>query len=146
MVAGDRARRTIFRRPGVDDRVGAARKNRNENCVSCGPMSDRGPGPTTFSIRVTSDGVTVVSLFGELDVTTVDELRPSLNSLVARRLPRVEFDLSRLRMIDSIGTGVLVAFYKGMRAHGGDVVLRETGGQPLAILRLVHLDRVLLQP
>ncbi|HTA21321.1 MAG TPA: STAS domain-containing protein [Polyangia bacterium] len=109
-------------------------------------MSDPQVGSTTFSIRVTSDGVTVVSLFGELDVTTVDDLRPSLNSLAARRLSRVELDLSRLRMIDSIGTGVLVAFYKRMRAHGGEVVLRETGGQPLAILRLVHLDRILLRP
>jgi hypothetical protein len=41
---------------------------------------------------------------------------------------------------------VLVAFYKRMRAHGGVVVPRETGGQPLAILRLVHLDRILVQP
>jgi anti-sigma B factor antagonist len=97
-----------------------------------------------FSVRESPDGVTVVSLHGELDVTTVEGLRPSLQHMVERRLSRVEFDLRRLRMIDSIGTGVLVAFYKGMREHGGEVVLRETGGQPLAIFRLVHLDRVLM--
>jgi anti-sigma B factor antagonist len=102
--------------------------------------------PMNFSIQERPTGTTVIELKGELDITTVDELKPSLDDLIARRSMRVEFDLSRLRMIDSIGTGLLVGFYKRMRAHCGTVALRAADGQPLAILKLIHVDRVLVQP
>ena len=97
----------------------------------------------TFSICPHPDGGVVVTIAGELDVTTTGDLEPALDELAGRAL-RVEIDLSQLRMIDSIGIGLLIGFYKDTRDRGGDVVLREAGGQPLALFRLVHLDRLMM--
>jgi anti-sigma B factor antagonist len=97
-----------------------------------------------FSICLNSDGATVVTIAGELDVTTKGDLERALNELVAARAPRVEIDLSQLRMIDSIGIGLLVGLYKCARDRGGEVVLREAAGQPLALFRLLQLDRLMM--
>jgi anti-anti-sigma factor len=90
-------------------------------------------------------GVTVV-LSGELDINTVDGLRTVFDDLVALEVGHIEINLRRLRMIDSLGVGALVGFYKRIRAQGGEVVLRECGGQPMAILQLVHFDRFMMAP
>ena len=97
----------------------------------------------TFSICPNPDGAVVVTIGGELDVTTTGALEPVLDELAARA-PRVEIDLSQLRMIDSIGIGLLIGFYKGTRDRGGEVVLRDAGGQPFALFRLVQLDRLMM--
>jgi anti-anti-sigma regulatory factor len=47
-------------------------------------------------------------------------------------------------MLDSSGVGALVALYKRIRAQGGDVVMTGLRDQPLAIFRLLRLDRVML--
>ncbi len=95
----------------------------------------------TFSIAPGSNGAVVLRLVGELDVVTYDSLRVPLDELVEARTPVVEIDLSQLRMIDSVGIGLLVVFYKRVREGGGEVVLRDASGQPLALLRLVQLER-----
>jgi anti-anti-sigma factor len=87
-----------------------------------------------------------VALSGELDVNTVDDLRTVFEHLVALEVRHIEINLRGLRMIDSLGVGALVGFYKRIRAQGGEVVLRECGGQPMAILHLVHFDRFMMGP
>jgi anti-sigma B factor antagonist len=98
----------------------------------------------TFSISVTDSGVTRLSISGELDVVTVPELRAEIEKLLARKPPRVEVDLSALRMLDSSGVGALVSLYKRVRANGGEVVMMGLRDQPLAIFRLLRLDRVMI--
>jgi anti-sigma B factor antagonist len=98
----------------------------------------------TFSIAPSRDGAVTVALIGELDVATSCEFRDALDVVVASRAQLVELDLSQLRLIDSVGIGLLVAFYKRTRDQGGEVVLREAGGQPLALFRLVQLDRLMM--
>jgi anti-anti-sigma factor len=77
-----------------------------------------------------------------LDINTVDELRPAFDRLVTVGPRRVDVNLRRLRMIDSIGVGALIGFYKRVRAQAGDVLFHECAGQPLAIFRLVHFERL----
>jgi anti-sigma B factor antagonist len=55
----------------------------------------------------------------------------------------VEVDLSRLRIVDSSGVGALVSLYKRLRAQGGEMVVSGLQNQPLAIFRLLRLDRVM---
>jgi anti-sigma B factor antagonist len=100
----------------------------------------------TFSISPGSDDVIDVTLAGELDATTAGDLSPTLGVLGERRPSRVNVDLSQLRMIDTIGLGVLVGFYKRLRQHGGHVMLRRPRGQPLAILLLARLERMIERP
>jgi anti-sigma B factor antagonist len=96
-----------------------------------------------FEIKTTS-GVTHLAIEGELDAVTVSDLRPDLEKLVKGRPTLVEVDLSTLRMVDSSGVGALVSLYKRVRAQGGSVVIKGLRDQPLAIFRLLRLDRVML--
>ena len=98
----------------------------------------------TFSISTTDAGITRLAIEGELDAVSVSELRGDIEKLLARRPGRVEVDLSLLRMVDSSGVGALVSLYKRVRAQGGDVVVTGLRDQPLAIFRLLRLDRVMI--
>jgi anti-sigma B factor antagonist len=98
----------------------------------------------TFTISTTADDGSVrLAIEGELDAVSVSDLRSDLEQLLARRPPRVEVDLARLRMVDSSGVGALVSLYKRARAQGGTVVVSGLRDQPLAIFRLLRLDRVM---
>ncbi|HXU64427.1 MAG TPA: STAS domain-containing protein [Polyangia bacterium] len=96
-----------------------------------------------FEIKNAS-GVTHLAIEGELDAVTVSDLRPDLEKLVKAKPTLVEVDLSTLRMVDSSGVGALVSLYKRVRAQGGSVVIKGLRDQPLAIFRLLRLDRVML--
>jgi len=79
---------------------------------------------------------------GTLDAVTAPELRPTLDQLVAENRKLITIDLAALRLIDSSGVGVLVSLFKRVRAHGGDVRITGLRDQPLAIFKLLRLDRV----
>lgn len=96
-----------------------------------------------FEIKASSS-VTQLAIEGELDAVSVSELRPDLEKLVKSKPTSVEVDLSSLRMVDSSGVGALVSLYKRVRAQGGSVVIKGLRDQPLAIFRLLRLDRVML--
>lgn len=98
----------------------------------------------TFSISTSEDGLTRLAIEGELDAVSVSDLRGDLEKLLARQPSRVDIDLSRLRMVDSSGVGALVSLYKRVRAQGGSVVVSGLRDQPLAIFRLLRLDRVMV--
>ena len=98
----------------------------------------------TFSRTDTGD-VTVFRIEGALDAMSTPELRGVIDAIVADRRPRVEVELSGLRLIDSSGVGAIVSLYKRMRAQGGQVTVKGLRDQPLAIFRLLRLDRVLAE-
>lgn len=98
----------------------------------------------TFSISINEAGVIRLSIEGELDAVTVSDLRIEIEKLLMRQIGRVEVDLSQLRMLDSSGVGALVSLYKQVRARGGEVVVLGLRDQPLAIFRLLRLDRVMV--
>jgi anti-sigma B factor antagonist len=89
------------------------------------------------------EGAVRLMIEGELDAISVFDLRPVLDGLVTKRPKRVEVDLSRLRIVDSSGVGALVSLYKRLRAQGGEMVVSGLQNQPLAIFRLLRLDRVM---
>jgi len=92
------------------------------------------------------DGATHLRIEGQLDAVSVSDIRPELEKLVASRPPVVEVDLAELRMVDSSGIGALVSLYKRVRAHGGVVIMKGVRDQPLAIFRLLRLDKIMLRP
>ncbi|MCA9678862.1 MAG: STAS domain-containing protein [Kofleriaceae bacterium] len=79
---------------------------------------------------------------GSLDVLTAPELMPTIDQLVEEKRPRVTVDLSGLDIIDSSGVAVLVALYKRVRAVGGHVTVAGARDQPLAIFKLLRMDKV----
>jgi anti-sigma B factor antagonist len=96
-----------------------------------------------FTVKDTGEAV-VLKIEGELDAVTVAELRPIVDRLANDARGRVVVDLSALRLIDSSGVGALVSLFKQVRARGGEVVVENVKDQPLAIFRLLRLDKVLM--
>lgn len=100
-----------------------------------------------FSISV-ENGAAVLRIEGELDAGSLPDLRPALSGISGGQPPPpwVVVDLSALRLIDSSGVGAIVSLYKAVHAYGGSLAITGAQGQPLAILRLLRLDRLLSDP
>jgi anti-sigma B factor antagonist len=79
---------------------------------------------------------------GALDALTARDVRPVFDQVVADKPPRVTIDLKALTLIDSSGVGAIVSLFKRVKADGGQVVVVQAQDQPLAVLKLLKLDRV----
>jgi anti-sigma B factor antagonist len=87
---------------------------------------------------------TTLKIDGSLDAISTPELRSAIDLLVAEKRKAIVVDLSALRLIDSSGVGAIVSLYKRTRAHGGKVSVTGLRDQPLAIFKLLRLDKVLV--
>lgn len=96
----------------------------------------------TFS-RTDDGEQTVLRIEGVLDALTAPEIRPMVEALVGEQRKAIVVDLSALRLIDSSGVGVIVGLFKRCGAFGGSVRVSGLRDQPLAIFKLLRLDRVL---
>ena len=85
-----------------------------------------------------ADGVPVVTVSGELDVSNVDLLKASVASVTANHPERIIFDLSDLRYIDSAGIAVLLA-----AAAESAVRLRDPSRAVRRVVELTGLTDVL---
>ncbi|MEU5879316.1 STAS domain-containing protein [Spirillospora sp. NPDC047279] len=77
-------------------------------------------------LRVTArahDGLTVVSLRGELDIANADDLRQELQSARREHGDDVVLDLADLEFMDSHGLSVIIAGFKAASAAGGGLVI-----------------------
>jgi anti-sigma B factor antagonist len=99
---------------------------------------------TTFQISAAGDGAVRLVIGGELDNVTTPRLRDEVKALLSRKPRRLEVDLSQLQLIDSSGVGMVVSLYKAVRDYGGQITITGLRDQPLAIFRLLKLDRGLL--
>ncbi len=99
--------------------------------------------PIEFS-RTDQGDVSNVSIAGTLDVNTAPELAGLIDQLVTEKRRSVVVDLAGLQLIDSSGVAVLVALYKRVRAVGGQVQVTNARDQPLAIFKLLRMDKVFL--
>lgn len=92
--------------------------------------------------RTDNSDETVLRIEGVLDALTAPEIRPTIDALVAEQRKVVVVDVSSLRLIDSSGVGVIVSLAKRSRTFGGLVRVAGLKDQPLAIFKLLRLDRV----
>jgi anti-sigma B factor antagonist len=92
--------------------------------------------------RTDIEGESRLRIAGALDALTVREIGPVIDGLVADRRPRIVVELAELTLIDSSGVGAIVSLYKRVKADGGQVVVEGARDQPLAVLKLLKLDRV----
>lgn len=99
--------------------------------------------PQEFGVDVSrTDGITVVSVRGEVDLYTAPKLREQLDGAVHGDSPQVVVDLGQLDFIDSTGLGVLVGALKQARAAGGDVTLRNPTRATHKILEIAGLTEL----
>lgn len=96
-----------------------------------------------MSLSRTDNGEeTLLKIEGTLDAVNAPELRPTLDAVIGEKRKQINVELSALRLIDSSGVAVFVSLLKRARAYGGNVKLVGLSGQPLAIFKMLQLDRV----
>ncbi|GAC1315723.1 MAG: anti-sigma factor antagonist BldG [Acidimicrobiales bacterium] len=84
----------------------------------------------------------VITLGGELDISTAPELWAAIDRALANDHVTLVLDLSQLGFVDSTGLGVFVRAGKELRAKGGTLVLRSPGERVAKLLALTRLEEV----
>ena len=93
-------------------------------------------------LRIDLEGELRLKVEGALDALTAVDVRPIFDQVVAEKPARVTIDLESLTLIDSSGVGAIVSLFKRVKADGGQVVVVHAHEQPLAVLKLLKLDRI----
>jgi anti-sigma B factor antagonist len=84
----------------------------------------------------------VLSVVGELDVSSSPQVRNEVVRLVTDGATDVVLDLTAVPFVDSFGLGVLVSALKRTRAGGGRLALVVTEPNVRRLLTLTGLDEV----
>src|ERR1700722_3832352 len=76
--------------------------------------------PAKFTVEVHDlSGLTVMKLYGELDLSSAETLREALLPLDLDAAPNIEMDLRGLSFLESMGIGLIGSVCKRIRASGG---------------------------
>jgi anti-anti-sigma factor len=101
---------------------------------------DGDPSPeVVIDIDVDPSGASIVSVSGELDISTAGKLQTAVESVIDKQSERVIFDFSELRFMDSAGIAVLV----GAAAKLPHVHLRNPSPAVRRIVEITGLSDVL---
>jgi anti-anti-sigma factor len=79
---------------------------------------------------------------GDLDLASVEGLRPRWFALAAERPEAIVIDLRDVQFLDSAALSLFVSLLKRQRQHGGELLLRGASERVTRLLRLTELDQV----
>ena len=94
-----------------------------------------------FDVQKTNSE-TKLTIRGSLDINTAPTLAEEIDRIITTKPKKVEVDLASLDLIDSSGVAALVKLYKGIRGTGGAIMISGARDQPLAIFKLLRMDKV----
>lgn len=101
------------------------------------------PGDLEFELaQQQTDAGLVVSVRGDVDVSTSPQLRDALHRAIGSGVARVVVDVEAMDFIDSAGLGVLIGSYKRAREQDVDLVLRGVQPSPRKVIAITGLDDV----
>lgn len=89
-----------------------------------------------------TDGWTVLTVTGEVDVATAPSLRERLVQLIADGNTRLVVDLSPVDFLDSTGLGVLVGTLKRIRQADGELQLIIPQERIIKLFDITGLSRI----
>ena len=96
--------------------------------------------PANFTAEVTdADDATIVSLAGEIDISSAGALREVLVLPEVLQAPWVRLDLTKVEFLDSPGIGMIVSACKRVRALGGAFSVTCGEGKVRHILEVAGL-------
>ncbi len=99
--------------------------------------------PARLSVSVAEhEQYAVVTVIGEVDVTTGFQLRDPLHDLLLRQFSHHVVDLSAVTFLDSTGLGILVGDHKRLRDRRGSLQVVCVPGLVSRVFRLTGVDRV----
>lgn len=83
-----------------------------------------------------------VSLGGELDVSTADELKKYLHKLVDEKNIDIKLNLENLEYIDSTGLGVMIGILKRLKIEDKEVYIEKPKNNVRKIFNITGLDKI----
>ncbi|MET3961503.1 anti-sigma B factor antagonist [Marmoricola sp. OAE513] len=98
--------------------------------------------PPTITTSPSTTGHVVVTVAGDHDLDTADDLRQQLFEAIGTN-PQVVLDLSRMTFCDSVCLGVLVSSHQAAVSAGGWLRVAAPGTYIRRVLDLTRLDQVL---
>jgi anti-sigma B factor antagonist len=103
-----------------------------------------GQAEPTFDISTTDEGrAVVVTVHGEIDLSTHDQLAAALHRAVAPPARQIVVDLSDVGFLDSSGIRTLVIGWRQAEGQGMSFALRKPRPVVLKVLRLTGVDQAL---
>lgn len=91
-----------------------------------------------------SDGQAVVFPRGRIDITSSQELKETMDRLVAQGTKKVCLDFGEVTGIDSSGLGKLLLFQKKLQQQQGQLSIRNVASEYVKkIFALVYLNKVI---
>ena len=99
--------------------------------------------PSAFGFSVAhTDGCARVTVRGEIDIASSDQLRSALLGLADQGVRELTVDVADLSFIDSTGLGALIRVLKHYRANGGDLKLANPTKPVAKVLEITSLDKL----
>ena len=83
-----------------------------------------------------------VSLGGELDVSTADELKKELHKLVDEKNIDMRLNLENLDYIDSTGLGVIIGILKRLKIESKEVYMEKRENDVRKIFSIAGLEKI----
>lgn len=83
-----------------------------------------------------------VSIEGELDVSSADELKNKLHKIVDEKMLDVKIDLTNLEYIDSTGLGVMIGVLKKLRVNEKEIYILNPRSNVKKIFTITGLDKI----
>ena len=83
-----------------------------------------------------------VSLSGELDVSTADELKKELHKLVDEKNIDMRLNLENLDYIDSTGLGVIIGILKRLKIESKEVYIEKPKNNVGKIFSITGIDKI----
>ncbi|WHH56865.1 STAS domain-containing protein [Petroclostridium sp. X23] len=89
-----------------------------------------------------NDSVIIVALSGEIDISTIGELKDKLYDIITKNEKSLKLDCMNLNYIDSTGLGVLVGALKKVKHNNKDIVLVNLKSNIKKLFLITGLDKV----
>lgn len=90
----------------------------------------------------TSDGISVITVAGELDLYTAPRLKENLLAAMEEDILKIVIDMTGVHFIDSSALGVLIGGVKRLKPKGGKLVLVSTDENVNWIFQITGLNSV----
>ncbi len=83
-----------------------------------------------------------VKVIGEIDISTADEVKEKVNSLLDEREDSVLIDIADVDYIDSTGLGIFISLIKRLKSASKNLILLNPNRSIVKLFEITGLDQV----
>ncbi len=94
------------------------------------------------NIKTHPAGITIIELFGEIDLDSSPEVRKQILAVTHKKSPKILINLAGVTYMDSSGVATMVEGLQRTNAYNGHFVLVSLGSGVREVFELSRLDKV----